>query len=129
MKAELQEGCTSNSANPALHKMLMHAITSTDWASTTSDAEIQSKMDDLTKAPGKWRAVSPDPGAYMSESDIQEPHFQEAFYGTNYDRLCRLKHRYDPTSLFYAPTAVGSEDSVVKSLDGLLDQSGRLCHA
>ncbi|KAJ5372669.1 hypothetical protein N7517_004675 [Penicillium concentricum] len=129
MKAELQDGFTSNSANPALRKMLMHAITSTDWTNTTSDTVIQSKMDDLTKAIGKWRAVSPDSGAYMSESDIQEPHFQQAFYGTNYNRLYRLKHRYDPTSLFYAPTAVGSEDWVVKSLDGLPDQNGRLCRA
>ncbi|KAJ5816337.1 FAD linked oxidase N-terminal [Penicillium robsamsonii] len=129
MKAELQEGFTSNSANPAFRKMLMHAMTSTIWTNTTSNAEIKSKMHDLTNVIGKWRAVSPDSGAYMSEADIQEPHFQESFYGTNYNRLYKLKHRYDPTALFYAPTAVGSEDWVVKSLDGLPDQNGRLCRA
>ncbi|KGO48556.1 FAD linked oxidase, N-terminal [Penicillium expansum] len=129
MKAELQEGFTSNSANPAFRQTLMHAITSTSWTNTTSDADIKVKMDGLTKAIGKWRAVCPDSGAYMSESDIQEPHFQQAFYGTNYDRLYRLKQRYDPTGLFYVPTGVGSENWVVKSLDGLPDQNGRLCRA
>ncbi|KAJ6178970.1 hypothetical protein N7519_009431 [Penicillium mononematosum] len=107
MKAELQEGFTSNSANPAWRQTLMHAITSTSWTNTTSDADIKVKMDDLTKAVGKWRA--------------------QAFYGTNYDRLYKLKQRYDPAALFYAPTGVGSEDWVVKSLDGLPDQNGRLC--
>jgi hypothetical protein len=127
MKAELQEGFTSNSANPAWRETLMHAITSTSWTNTTSDTDIKVKMDDLTKAVGKWRAVCPDSGAYMSESDIQEPHFQQAFYGSNYDRLYKLKQWYDPTALFYAPTGVGSEEWVVKSLDGLPDQNGRLC--
>ncbi|KAG0154026.1 hypothetical protein PDIDSM_1405 [Penicillium digitatum] len=127
MKAELQEGFTSNAANPAFRQSLMHAITSTSWTNTTSDADIKVKMDDLTKAIGKWRAVCPDSGAYMSESDIQEPHFQQAFYGTNYDRLYKLKQRYDPTGLFYVPTGVGSEDWVVKSMDGLPNQNGRLC--
>ncbi|CAG8898844.1 unnamed protein product [Penicillium egyptiacum] len=127
MKAELQEGFTSNSANPAWRQTLMHAITSTSWTNATSDADIKVKMDDLTRAVGKWRAVCPGSGAYMSESDIQEPHFQQAFYDTNYDRLYKLKQRYDPTALFYAPTGVGSEDWFVKSLDGLPDQNGRLC--
>ncbi|KAJ5970595.1 FAD linked oxidase N-terminal [Penicillium vulpinum] len=127
MKAELQEGFTSNAANPAFRQTLMHAITSASWEEGTSDAGIKSKMADLTQAVDKWRAVCPDSGAYMSEANIQEPTFQQSFYGTNYNRLYKLKQRYDPTGLFYAPTAVGSEDWVVKSLDGLPDQNGRLC--
>lgn len=65
----------------------------------------------------------------MSESDIIEPNFQQAFYGTNYERLYRPKQKYDPISLFYAPPGVGSEDWVVKSEVGLPDQNGRLCRA
>lgn len=127
LKAELQEGFTPNSANPAFRQAVMHAITSTSWTDTASDADIKVKMEGLTDAVGKWRAVCPDSGAYMSESDINEPKFEQAFYGTNYGRLYKIKQRYDPTGLFYAPTAVGSEDWVVKSLDGLPDQNGRLC--
>ncbi|KAI2716241.1 CAZyme family AA7 [Penicillium roqueforti] len=127
LKAELQEGFTPNSANPAFRQAVMHAITSTSWTDTASDADIKVKMEGLTDAVGKWRAVCPDSGAYMSESDINEPKFEQAFYGTNYGRLYKIKKRYDPTGLFYAPTAVGSEDWVVKSLDGLPDQNGRLC--
>lgn len=128
MKAELQDGITPNSANPAFRQTLMHAITPTSWEETASNAEIQEKMDYLTNhVIGKWRAVCPDSGAYMAESDIQEPNFKQAFYGNNYHRLYKIKQRYDPTSLFYAPTGIGSDDWVVKSLDGLLNQNGRLC--
>ncbi|CAG8114190.1 unnamed protein product [Penicillium salamii] len=128
MKAELQKGLTPNSANPAFRQTLMHAISSTSWTETTSNTDIKAKMDHFTNdILGQWRAVSPDAGAYMSESDIQEPHFQQAFYGSNYQRLYQLKQKYDPGMLFYAPTGVGSEEWVVRSLDGLPDQNGRLC--
>ncbi|KAJ5162211.1 hypothetical protein N7492_007603 [Penicillium capsulatum] len=128
MKADLPEGYTPNSANPAFRNTLMHAITSTSWTNTTSNAGIKSKMEDFTEnILGKWRATCPDAGAYMSESDILEPNFQQAFYGSNYERLYRLKQHYDPTFLFYAPTGVGSENWSIKTSDGLPDQNGRLC--
>ncbi|KAJ6157575.1 hypothetical protein N7470_005167 [Penicillium chermesinum] len=128
MKVDLPEGSPENSANPAWRKTLMHAITSTTWNTTTPNAEIKQIMDTFTyDTLGQWRATCPDAGAYMSESDVLEPNFEQAFYGSNYDRLYKLKQRYDPTGLFYAVTAVGSENWQVKSLDGLPDQNGRLC--
>ena len=128
MKAELPTGYTDNAANPAFRNTLLHAITSTNWDASASNAEILSTMEDFTNnILGQWRATCPDAGAYMSESDILEPNFQQAFYGSNYDRLYKLKQLYDPTGLFYAPTGVGSENWVVNSVDGLPDQNGRLC--
>lgn len=128
MKAELPDGYTPNSANPVFRKILLHAITSSSWNSATSDAEIRSMMDTFTKdVLGKWRATCPDTGAYISESDILKPNFSQAIYGTNYERLYKLKQRYDLSSLFYTPTGVGSEKWVVQSEDGLPDQNGRFC--
>jgi hypothetical protein len=130
MKAELVDGYPDNAANPAFRNTLMHAISSTSWDADATPAEIKAKMDYFTNTVlGQWRATCPDAGAYMSESDIQEPNFQQAFYGSNYARLYKLKQLYDPTSLFYAPTGVGSENWVVNSADGLPDQNGRLCRA
>ena len=128
LKAELADGYPANSANPAFRNAVMHAITSTSWDSNATNAEILANMDYFTYTVlGQWRATCPESGAYMSESDILEPNFQQAFYGSNYARLYELKQAYDPTSLFYAPTAVGSENWVVSSQDGLPDQNGRLC--
>ncbi|KAI2786471.1 hypothetical protein POX_g08857 [Penicillium oxalicum] len=128
MKAELPEGYPSNSANPAFRNSLMHAITSTSWDNSATNAEILASMQDFTdNIMSQWRKTCPESGAYMSESNILEPNFQQSFYGSNYGRLYKLKQRYDPTGLFYAPTGVGSEHWTLKSLDGLPDQNGRLC--
>ncbi|EED19033.1 conserved hypothetical protein [Talaromyces stipitatus ATCC 10500] len=129
MKADAPAGSVPNAANPAFRTMLMHGITSISWPATASSAEILSAMNTMTNdVLGPWRAVSPNSGAYMSESDLLEPNFQQAFYGSNYARLYSLKQKYDPCGVLYAPTAVGSEDWTVSSADGLPDQNGRLCH-
>ena len=52
-----------------------------------------------------------------------------AFYGdSKYPRLYALKNKLDPYGLFYAPTAVGSEDwYVTDQIEWLPTQNGRLC--
>ena len=128
MKTELPDGYTPDSANPAFRESLMHAITSASWAGNATNTQILADMDNLTNnVLAQWRATCPESGAYMSEADIQEPDFQQAFYGSNYERLYQLKQIYDPSFLFYTPTGVGSEQWKVQSLDGLPDQNGRLC--
>jgi len=65
-------------------------------------------------------------GAYLNEADPlvypQGHHekWQEAFYGESYARLREVKDKWDPSGVFYAHTAVGSEDWVK-------DTEGRLC--
>jgi hypothetical protein len=36
------------------------------------------------------------------------------FFGKNYGKLRRIKKKYDPKDLFYATTAVGSDEWVVQ---------------
>lgn len=59
-------------------------------------------------------------GAYMNEADFANPRWREEFYGENWDRLLSIKNKWDPMSLFYAQTAVGSDEWSVAS-------DGRLC--
>lgn len=47
---------------------------------------------------------------------------EEKVYGSNYDRLRQIKDKGDPDSVFFAYTAVDSEDWVI-------DGSGRLVKA
>ncbi|EFW99679.1 FAD fmn-containing isoamyl alcohol oxidase [Grosmannia clavigera kw1407] len=65
-------------------------------------------------------AATPGSGAYMNEADFQRPHFQEAFYGSNYGRLRAIKNVLDPDGLLYGHTAVGSEMWTVA-------EDGRMC--
>ena len=54
------------------------------------------------------------------QADPNQPDWKQAFYGSNYDALYQIKQKYDPQHIFYAPTAVGSEDWQVMG-------DGRLC--
>ena len=53
--------------------------------------------------------VAPSAGSYVSESDYFEPAWQAAFWGANYPRLAKVKHKYDPNGLFFVHHGVGSE--------------------
>jgi hypothetical protein len=56
------------------------------------------------------RAVAPDGGAYVSESNYFEKDFQRSYWGGNYARLVEIKRKYDPFGLFIVHNGVGSEE-------------------
>ncbi len=65
------------------------------------------------------RAAAPTGGCYVNECDFFEPDWQRAFWGSNYARLARIKHRHDPGGLFVVHHGVGSE---IWSEDGFQPQ-------
>ena len=69
-------------------------------------------------------SLTPNGGAYINEANFQQPDFQQVFYGSHYSRLRAIKGKYDPDCIFYALTAVGSEDWYEDQSRG-----GRLCRA
>ena len=119
----------NNSVNPAWRKTLTHFILVGSWDNNATFAQIQAVSETMTNDwMAKWRAASPGAGSYMSEGDINEPDFQQAFYGSYYPKLYAIKQQVDPYGLFYAPTAVGSEDWYITSqIQYLPTQNGKLC--
>ncbi|KAF5004969.1 hypothetical protein FDECE_8565 [Fusarium decemcellulare] len=136
----------SSALNPAWRDASMFAIIGSGWSADSSPEDILATNKKITN---DWmerlREVSPGSGGYGNEGDVMEPDFQQSFYGTdNYKRLYALKKKLDPWGVFYAPTAVGSEDWTIVEIPGLLDgllygdlletlgswltlQTGRLC--
>ena len=55
------------------------------------------------------RAIAPNGGAYVSESNFFEKGFQQSYWGSNYPRLAEIKKKYDPDGLFVVHNGVGSE--------------------
>ena len=55
------------------------------------------------------RALVPNPGAYVSESNFFENGWQHSYWGSNYPRLAEIKRKYDPDGLFLVHNGVGSE--------------------
>ncbi|KAF6834701.1 FAD binding domain-containing protein [Colletotrichum plurivorum] len=119
-----------NAVNPAWRGALAHIITAAFWTPSSSEEEIKKASDKLTFDWGQQlRDLTPDSGAYMSESDYIEPDFQQAFFGSKYERLYQIKKRYDPHDIFYATNAVGSENWELqgKILGNLPSQNSKLC--
>ncbi|KXN81948.1 O-methylsterigmatocystin oxidoreductase [Leucoagaricus sp. SymC.cos] len=105
-------GFPDNSVLPAWRTTIMHIIDAITWSPNLRNlTEIEQLRDDFTfNRLQKWRAVTPGSGVYLGETDPNEPNFQEAFWGSNYPRLYSIKQKYDPSGVFFAENAVGSED-------------------
>ncbi|KAI1410467.1 FAD-binding domain-containing protein [Hypoxylon sp. FL1857] len=120
----------NNAANPAFRKAIMHAdLFDNSNLRGLSPMAFKATHARLASAMDKWRAVSPEAGAYMNECDLEEPNWQQAFFGSNYGRLLGIKRSRDPWGVFYAPATVGSEDWVVLTEDDMPTQNGPLCKA
>ncbi|KAF6799524.1 hypothetical protein CSOJ01_12452 [Colletotrichum sojae] len=118
----------TNAVNPAFRETLMHAMLGATWGPNATPEEIAAASKNLVELMQPWREASPGAGAYLNEADINEPNWQQAFYGNNYEYLYQLKQKYDPWGLLYAPTAVGSEDwYITDQIDHYPTQNGRLC--
>ncbi|KAJ4417876.1 hypothetical protein N0V82_005933 [Gnomoniopsis sp. IMI 355080] len=101
---------------------VIHTLLSTPWSFDPEEwgqmLAYQKLMTD-TVMPA-LEAVTPGSGAYMNEGDFLQPNFQQAFFGSKYERLLKIKKKYDPDSLFYATKGVGSEAWTVA-------QDGHMC--
>ncbi|KAI0460429.1 putative 6-hydroxy-D-nicotine oxidase [Xylaria acuta] len=128
MVGKKQQG-VNNAVNPAWRKNLFFVIVGSAWTDTSTPAEIEAANKAITWDKGaKLRSISKGSGSYLNEADIAEPNFQQSFWGTNYDRLLAIKNSVDPWDVFWAPTAVGSENWYVTRQESWLPtQNGRLC--
>jgi FAD/FMN-containing dehydrogenase len=76
-------------------------------AAPASDAPARAAR--VHAAMAALRRAAPDTGAYVNECDYFQAGWRRAFWGPNYDRLLRVKRRYDPSGLFTVHHGVGSE--------------------
>ena len=74
-----------------------------------SVAEARQATDRITRCIDELRAIAPNAGAYVSESDYFEKGWQQTYWGSNYPRLLEIKKKYDSDGLFFVHNGVGSE--------------------
>lgn len=75
-----------------------------------SMTEAHRQAGGVAKAAAVLRALAPQSGFYLSETDFFRGDWREAFWGANYARLKAIKDRYDPDGFFFVHHGVGSED-------------------
>ncbi|KAI9655570.1 MAG: hypothetical protein M1821_005363 [Bathelium mastoideum] len=116
-------GDVYNAVNPGWRDCLIDTVLSTPWNFSAPWSQMVANQIKMTEnyLP-QLEALTPGGGAYINECDFRQPNWQQALYGSNYDRLLSIKKKYDPNNVFYALQAVGSEYWEP-------DSSGRLCQA
>jgi len=121
-----------NAVSPAFREVVAFLITRAGIPENAGPNEMRAGSQEINHDMlDSWREVAPDNlggGSYMNEAHIMEPNWQSSFYGSHYPRLLEIKKKWDPTDVFYATTAVGSEFWEVRDGgQGIQTQNGRLC--
>jgi FAD/FMN-containing dehydrogenase len=65
--------------------------------------------------------ASPNGGAYVNEGNLEHPDWQDAYWGSNYQRLHKIRKQWDPQGILYGKALVGTEEW------DLVDEPPRLC--
>lgn len=96
--------------NPAWRTAYVHHIVARGWQPGSNGSVKNAVRDDITNI--KMQALkdlAPRTGAYMNEADANDPDFMQDFYGPRrVDILEGFKALYDPQSVFYCRTCIGS---------------------
>ncbi|KAI1365805.1 FAD-binding domain-containing protein [Xylaria arbuscula] len=111
----------SNAVNPPWRDALFSTNIIIEMA---VDAPYSVARDDLAQMnmyQDQLRALTPGGGSYMSESTYNNPNWKQDYYGSTYDKLLRIKHKYDPEGILWASVAVASDEVWT------LEDDGRLC--
>ncbi|GME49303.1 6-hydroxy-D-nicotine oxidase [Neofusicoccum parvum] len=99
---------THSAVLPAWRKAYVLNLTARRWnGDAAHDAAVSDDIRNVKVA--AMEKLAPDSGSYMNEADWGNPNWQVDFYGENYGKLSEIKEKYDPDSVFYCLTCVGSE--------------------
>lgn len=98
----------------AVHPVWRKAASSTSWLfeppACLSEAGRQQALRNLTQLGDALRAASPTSAVYANQGDVNEPDWQQAFWGSNYKKLAAIKAKYDPNGVFWVPATPGAEN-------------------
>jgi hypothetical protein len=115
-------GAPTNAVLPQWRDSIVSASLNVPYSFTVPFKQMSDLQDHITNViQPVLEDATPNAGCYMNEADFQQRDFQDTFFGTNYDALLKIKHKYDPDQMLYAVAGVGSED-----WEELWD--GRLCN-
>jgi hypothetical protein len=73
-------------------------------------AAARKSRDQINHCVNELRALAPNGGSYVSESNFFEEDWQHSYWGNNYARLAAIKKKYDPAGLFFVHNGVGSDE-------------------
>ena len=101
-----------NSVHPAWREAIAYCNPQNhepyNWKNSTANAILRNKLvDDIFPA---LEAATPGSGVLNEIDPTYKGNWKQSLYGSYYDRLLEIKHKYDPENLLYGLFAVGSDE-------------------
>ena len=113
--------------NPAMRHSIVNAVFSEIWPEGASAAAIDKLREKLKRNLKALSALAPNSGAYLNQvranllipyfqlnlltkASLYEPNPKQTFFGSHYQKLRAIKHKYDPSDLFVVVEGVGSDE-------------------
>lgn len=97
----------ATSAHPLWRDSLWHVIMGGGWTADMPPEQRTQMQNTVSASIQPFKALTPGGGCYVNEGDWMEENWQQTFFGANYERLLKVKKRYDPTGLFNCWKCVG----------------------
>ncbi|KAH7341890.1 hypothetical protein B0J17DRAFT_765885 [Rhizoctonia solani] len=100
----------STGLNPAWRKdAIVSWSVSGAWPSSIPEEVVKVIKANVTKLTQELGEVADlDHGSHFNEADPAEPRWKQAFFGSHYSRLLKIKQKVDPKGLFTCNRCVGS---------------------
>lgn len=99
------------SVTPAWREALWHVITQSTWqaddATYGGKGSAKALYQSVTANADPLRQITPGGGSYQNEGDTFEPNYEQSFWGSNYDRLLKIKQSIDPDNILTCHNCVG----------------------
>ncbi|KAI0469377.1 FAD/FMN-containing isoamyl alcohol oxidase-like protein MreA [Xylaria cf. heliscus] len=114
----------SNSVLPAWRDALFTTSFARSLPVNSGWDQIRQDQAQLNAWQEALRTTTPGAGTYMNEATWDNPHWKEDYFGPNYQTLLGIKEKYDPTYVFWANAAVGSDTYWTVSADERLCRVG-----
>lgn len=81
-----------------------------DWPNNATAAEKKRLKQELVKVSLEMgKIVGSEDGTYVNEANPYEPDWQNVFWGSNYEKLEKIKKRVDPKGLMMCNRCVGTD--------------------
>ncbi|GBE81597.1 Uncharacterized FAD-linked [Sparassis crispa] len=111
MPAATRGQSDATGANPGLYEATWHTVYASVWFSAATEATMEAVVDATHAATGPLTKLGITT-SYQNEGDAYETDWQNAFFGSKYEKLLSIKQRYDPSNFFNTWQGVGSVDSL-----------------
>ncbi|KAK3301204.1 FAD binding domain-containing protein [Chaetomium fimeti] len=111
----------SNAVLPAWRDALLSSSAAVSFAVNTSIQDLQFIQAKVNTWQDWVKALTPGSGSYINEATYDNPDWKLDYYGNNYERLLRVKEKYDGNFTLWQHTSVGAD------MYWQEDAEGRLC--